>query len=700
MGAPETTDWLDSDLAEQLVAYDEALAAGAPVDHLVTDDLSDGVREGLSCLEMLARLRLSARIADALAPPPDDTQPELSRPGDPGEKLGFRTDAVAAVPARLGRFEIRRILGQGGCGVVFLAHDPALRRLVALKIPRPEALLTPELRQRFLREGRAAAGLDHPNLVTVFEAGEIGALCYLASAYGPGITLKEWLRRHGGPVPPCAAANLVATLAEAMHYAHQHGVCHRDLKPGNILLASEGLFGEAGSGRAGGVSPLFATREDRGLTPPARPLGTDSEREAPGDPLEGDPHPSTAPCDLESATPRIIDFGLAKVLDVDAGEAATRSGAVFGTPQYMAPEQAQGQTRLIGPATDIHALGVILYELLTGQLPYQGNTDLDVMGQVIAAEPGRPGRLRPQVPRDLETICLKCLRKEPARRYASAGDMAEDLRRFLGHEPISARPVSPGERLVLWAARRPAMAAVYGLAALVLMLGGVGGSVTWLWQRSEQARAQLVEEKRQTELARQETERARQRLAEISYFHQVGLAYREWLENEIARTHQLLEDCPPGRRGWEWRYVDRLCHAELFSFGGHGDRALGVSFRKDGPRLVTTSSDHAIRIRDGATGEPILVLRGHTGPVNTVAFSRDGRLVASGSDDQTVKVWDAATGKELRTCRGHTGRVGSLCFDPDGTRLASTSIDKTARVWDAADGPGVTGPREIFPRGA
>ncbi len=201
MDGPETRDWPDSDLAERLVAYDEALAAGAPVDRIAAGDLSDDVREGLSCLEMLARLKLSAHIADALAPPPGETQPEPSLPGGESEKLGFRKETVATVPARLGRFEIRRSSAREAAAWSSWRKDPALRRLVALKIPRPEALLTPEPRQRFLREGRAAS-LDHPDLVTVFEAGEIGALCYLASAYCPGLTLKEWLGQHGGPVPP------------------------------------------------------------------------------------------------------------------------------------------------------------------------------------------------------------------------------------------------------------------------------------------------------------------------------------------------------------------------------------------------------------------------------------------------------------------------------------------------------------------
>src|SRR5262249_38601392 len=188
------------------------------------DELPDDFREGISCLEMLERLRQSQTTSEALGVRSADARQSPTLLDAPATQDRLGTSAEVEVPVQLGRFQIRRVLGQGGCGIVFLAYDPSLHRLVAIKIPRPEGLLTAELRQRFLREGRASAHLDHPNIATVFEAGEFGSICYLASAYCPGVSLREWLRQHGGSVPPRVAANLVATLADAMHYAHQKGI--------------------------------------------------------------------------------------------------------------------------------------------------------------------------------------------------------------------------------------------------------------------------------------------------------------------------------------------------------------------------------------------------------------------------------------------------------------------------------------------
>ena len=292
---------------------------------------------------------------------------------------------------RFGRFEIVRQLGRGGGGAVFLAIDPELDRRVALKVPRPEALITPELRRRFHREARLAAALDHPNIVPVHEAGEVGPICYIASAYCEGLTLADWLRGRDRPDAPRAAAALVATLAEAVQHAHRGGVLHRDIKPSNVLLTPR---------------------------PAAAPMGRVLDRDF---------------------TPRLADFGLARLIEATGGE--TRTGAVLGTPQYMAPEQAEGRSRDHGPATDVHALGVLLYELLTDRPPFRGDSDLGTLRLIAGEEPIAPRRLRPSVPRDLEVICLKCLEKEPRRRYGSAEALADDLRRFLADEPIRARPV-------------------------------------------------------------------------------------------------------------------------------------------------------------------------------------------------------------------------------------------------------------------
>jgi serine/threonine protein kinase len=236
---------------------------------------------------------------------------------------------------RLGRFEVRRELGRGAFGLVFLAHDPQLRREVALKVPRVEALVTAELRERFLREARAAAALGHPNLVPVYEVGSLGPVCYIASAYCPGPTLAAWLRERVAPVPERLAARLLATLAGALEHAHSRGVLHRDLKPSNVLL-------------------------------------------------EPAPPGAAAPDGLD-LVPRVTDFGMAKVL-AEADASQTASGAVLGTPSYMAPEQASGK-KDVGPPADVYALGAILYQLLTGRPPFRAETLLDLLQQVRDQEP-------------------------------------------------------------------------------------------------------------------------------------------------------------------------------------------------------------------------------------------------------------------------------------------------------------------------
>jgi serine/threonine protein kinase len=360
-------------------------------------------------------------LAGAATPSPaaahEETAPTPRSPASTGER--------PTVPG----YEILGELGRGGMGVVYQARQLSLKRIVALKMVLAGAHAGPQELARFRAEAEAVARLQHPNIVQIYAVGDKDGLPFCAFEFVEGGSLDK--RINGTPLPVRDAAQLLETLARAVHHAHQHGIVHRDLKPANILVS--------GGVVSGGVA--------------------NGER------------PTTHHSPLTTHQLKITDFGLAKKIDAESDQ--TRSGAVVGTPSYVSPEQAAGK-KDIGPATDIYALGAILYEMLTGRPPFRGETVMDTLFMVLTEEPVPPVRLRPKVPRDLETICLKCLNKEPARRYPTAEALAEDLNRFLNGWPIQARPAGRLERLWRWCRHYPAAACLLAVVSVLLVVAAFG----------------------------------------------------------------------------------------------------------------------------------------------------------------------------------------------------------------------------------
>ncbi|HMO66227.1 MAG TPA: serine/threonine-protein kinase, partial [Verrucomicrobiota bacterium] len=585
-------------------------------------------------------------LARALEPPPAaeaDAPTETSVPATPftGTRLRY-----------FGDYELLEEIARGGMGVVFKARQVSLNRLVALKLISAGALATADLVKRFKAEAEAAAALSHPHIVPIHEIGEHGGQHYFSMGLVEGPNLKE--RLSGRPLPVEEAAALAATLARAVHHAHQRGVLHRDLKPGNVLLDPEGR-------------------------------------------------------------PHLTDFGLAKLVQKDS--TLTHTHAVMGTPAYMAPEQARGETREVTTAADVYGLGAVLYETLTGSPPFAGGTSVETIRQVLDQEPRRPSVFNPKVDRDLETICLKCLEKEPGRRFASAVALAEDLDRWLRHEPIRARPITTPERVKKWVRRRPAIAALGALSLVSLVALAVGSTIA-AW-RIQQGREEL-----------------RQNL----YASEMGQAFAALDSGDVRRVRELLDAQPPALRGFEWRHLwgqSRTQEVATFDPGS----TYGCAVSPDGrylasmadklslwdllsrQKLVTrgevapggaddlTFDPHSRMLAVAMTGsdqvrlwnletlqlmEPVLEL--DAAGAHGVAFSPDGRWLAAAGGLRygdgvpgDAKVWDTATWQLRFTLPGVSNWLTRITFSPDGRWLAASGGGGFVKVWEAATGREVAG---------
>jgi WD40 repeat protein/uncharacterized Zn finger protein (UPF0148 family) len=676
---------------------------------------------------------------------------ESLRLTDPRSESSHDTDFYS-------EYELLGEIGRGGMGVIYKAHQASLNRIVALKVIHATSAAGDAARARFQSEVKVAARLNHPNIVPIFDTGEMdGSPCFTMEFFSGG-TLAELMPRF--IQQPEAGVRQLVKIARAVGFAHQHGVLHRDLKPANILLDDV-----------------------------------------------GEPH--------------VADFGLAKQLDSDSD--LTRSGAVIGSPNYMSPEQAAGKSNSLTVATDIYSLGAMLYQMLTGRTPFIADTPLETMRLVVEREPERPSTIVARADRDLETICLKCLEKEPARRYRTAEELADDLERWLRHEPIHARPATNFERLQKWALRHPALATLSALLILAFLFGFAG--IAWQWRKAELARQNETRQLRRAEaaLTRLELDKADSAFTAndsrqaISYLTRVlrrdpanpvaGSRLMSVMERRpfalpvgkpaefpttvisfhlspdgsravvgLATTSASVCDVTNGMKAdWKFELTGQLrvgCFSHdnrrLFTLTQEGhvqlwdvtarrllhqliadppspltgqqnaERVLLAEFSADDQTATTFSPGTGLRqwnIRDTTVGAPDFT----NNAINPVAMTAAGSWFATGGSDGQISVWHAGTniystnlnlaravtgvafdakggtlaagdqggvvqlfdlkaGRPVLSLKAHSNAVERLCFAPDGSVLVTAGSDATLRFWNLPTGKAIGEPVQLNTR--
>lgn len=650
-----------SALLRQLLSWELAYRIGNGEQPTATEYLPRFPQHGDLITQVLAQTipeTIDISQTDSRGDGNGDTQPVVVN--DPEETVILETPDVQTDEAveEFGDYRLLERIASGGMGVVYKAHQQSLNRIVAVKMILSGSLANENDVTRFRAEAEAAANLDHPNIVSIFEVGEHAGRHFFSMGFVEGSSLTDAVRNN--LLPPEQAAEILRTVAEATEYAHQQGILHRDLKPSNVLLDRQGQ-------------------------------------------------------------PQITDFGLAKRLEGESDLTAT--GQILGTPSYMPPEQAQGDHQRVGPASDVYSLGAILYELLTGRPPFRAENAVETLRQVVDTEPVSPRLLNPQIPMDLETICFKCLSKEPQQRYPSAKELADELARFHNGVPILARPISRPARVWRWCRRNRIVAGLLATVAASLLIGTAVATYFALEARSGEEAAVDAAEKYREQTKRAVKAESKARTAEAdakakeadavanaaratrerdkadANLHVVRmlLAATKWRDAQIGQLKSDLEAArpQPGQvdyRGWDWYYLTSLCNRDLstVSYGSGASmfsRLDCAAWSPDG-RWIATSKPHGpaglanLHVTNSVTGgEEFTHLIGLSN-IEALAWN-PGQTQIAALDLLGLSLFDMKARKIERFNVGVKAFLGAtLSWNSDGKRIAICSFDPVAKIWD------------------